>query len=318
MRSPDFIIVGERRCGTTSLAHLLEAHPDVALHGKREMGYFIEEEARHGRKRVPFAHLDADAARWERDHSREDYASRFAGLGEALRIGEKSADYLFWRPAHARIARILPDARFIVTLREPVSRAWSHYWNEVGKGREQLGFEEALAVEGERSRMSAYARNHLSYAARGFYDESLASFFSHVPHGRVLVVTLDEMKRDRHLALARIFEFLGVDPGRWHEPERQARNENWAMVSKPWVRGRVLCTAEQAYDTLIRALARGAVHDKLSRRRMLQSWRRAFREPARGMTMGPATRERLLELYEPHSRALEEMIGRSLADWYQA
>jgi hypothetical protein len=311
---PDFIIVGERRCGTTSLAHLLEAHPDIVLHEKRELGYFIEAEARHGSKRAPIVPLEADADHWDRTHSPEAYANLFGGLAGAA-VGEKSADYLFWRPAHARIARFLPDARFIVTLRDPVSRAWSHYCNELGKGRESMPFEDALAAEEERCRTSAYALNHLSYARRGFYDESLLSFLSHVPRRRVHIVTLDEMKRDPDQALAQIFSFLGLDPARWRKPESLSRNENWAMVQKPWVRGTALRAVDRGYDAAIRVVARGLVRDKLARRAMLQSLRTVFREPARGHAMASETSERLRDLYAPHVEALEALLSRSFAEW---
>ena len=205
---PTFLIVGERRCGTTSLAKWMEDHPDIFMHPKPDMAFFVDDEI-VGRRE--WLDGEIDESTWGRTHSKESYAALFAEGTDRAAIGEKSADYLFWRPSHARIARFLPTAKVIVTLRHPVERAWSHYWNEVGKGRETLSFEEALEQEDDRSRRSAYARNHLSYRTRGYYDESLTDLFAHIPRDRTMVVTLEEAQQRPAELLRQIYTFIGVD-----------------------------------------------------------------------------------------------------------
>ncbi|HFC04224.1 MAG TPA: hypothetical protein ENJ55_00845, partial [Rhizobiales bacterium] len=152
MRSPNFIIAGERRCGTTTLANTLSRHSDIFVHPKPDGGYFIDDSV--GKK------ASATGQAWASSHSLEDYQAWFlsAGAGSESALGEKSADYLFWHKSHPRMANFVPDAKLIVILRHPIDRAWSHYWNEVAKGRETLGFEEAIAAEAGRLEGSDYER----------------------------------------------------------------------------------------------------------------------------------------------------------------
>lgn len=315
MPLPTFVIVGERRSGTTSLSHLMAAHPDIYMHDKREIGYFIEDEAKGTRRQNPNTPLSADADAWARTHGMEDYAEKFAAGAGFPVIGEKSADYLFWSPAHARLAAYLPQGRFIVSLREPVSRAWSHYWNEVGKGRERLTFAEALDSEAERCRISAYARNHLSYGCRGFYDETLAGFLSCIPEDRVLVITLEEMAQNREQTLAKVLSFVGADPARLAPDTEAVRNTNWTMVPKPWAERPAIRPLAQAYDNTARLAANLVTKDKFERRRVLRRLQSVFREPARTLEMPDAIRKRLSNLYRPHVDRLEQMLGRPLDEW---
>ena len=67
-------------------------------------------------------------------------------------VGEASPSYLFHPLVPERVARMLPNARLIALLRNPIDRAFSHYQHEVALGREQLSFEDALAQEDERMR----------------------------------------------------------------------------------------------------------------------------------------------------------------------
>ena len=121
-RPPTFLIIGERRCGTTALDRWLDAHPDVWLHPHRDSAYFVEQEI-VGRTEPRDG--EVDAGRWEATHDPDAFRARFRDAGAQRAVGEKSADHLFWRPAHARIARFAPEARLIVSLRDPVDRAWS-------------------------------------------------------------------------------------------------------------------------------------------------------------------------------------------------
>ena len=315
MPMPTFVIVGERRSGTTSLSYLLDTHPDVFMHEKRDLGYFIEEEARRPRNRNPDEPLVADPVQWERTHSANDYAGKFeAGTGYSA-IGEKSADYLFWSPAHKRMAEYLPDTRFIITLREPVARAWSHYWNEVGKGRERLSFEDALDAEDERCRISAFAKNHLSYAHRGFYDETVSAFLSWFSSDRVLVIHLEEILGRKEETLARVFQFFGVDPARRYTEASGVRNANWTMVPKKWTENAAIRPVATAYDRTTRLAAKSITKDKFKRRRIIQRLQSVFREPVSSIEMPCELRSRLSDLYRPHNQRLQDVVGREFHEW---
>lgn len=312
MPLPTFVIAGERRSGTTSLARWMECHPDVFLHPALDMAYFVESELVG---RVEWLDGEIDPASWDKTHSPEGYAEKFAEGAGKKSIGEKSADYLFWRPSHERLARFLPDAKFIFTLRHPIKRAYSHYWHEVGRGREKLSFEEALAAEDERLRTSAWARDHLSYRTRGFYEESLADFFEHIAPERVLITTVEENAKEPVAALQNVYRFLGVDPNLGLEQAGERYNSSPVMLSKSWAKNPLVAPLVKAYGKGTARIAKQFGKGKEGQQRLRRSLNSVFSESASEVPMSDETRKRLEEVYAPHTEALERLLGRDFSLW---
>jgi Sulfotransferase domain len=138
-------------------------------------------------------------------------------------VGEASPSYLFHPLVPERVARMLPNARLIALLRNPIDRAFSHYQHEVALGREQLSFEDALAQEDERMRGEldrmlgdpayfSHAWWNYTYAARGRYAEQLERWFAAFPREQLLVLLTDDLAGDTAGTYRRVLEFLGVDP----------------------------------------------------------------------------------------------------------
>ena len=137
---PDFFIIGAKKCGTTFLYHLLGQHPHVEAAKKKEIHYFD--------------HHFSKGNDWYRSH----FPPPTWKEGRRSITGESSPYYLFHPHAARRMAGVVPRARLIVLLRNPVDRAYSHYHQEAGRGHEPLTFEEAIEAEearlrGERDRM---------------------------------------------------------------------------------------------------------------------------------------------------------------------
>ena len=196
---PDFLILGAQKAGTTALYAYLRWHPQITGPSFKEVSFFDRHYAR--------------GERWYRAH----LPVRRKGL-----VGEASPSYLFHPLAPERVARLLPSARLIALLRNPVDRAFSHYQHEVALGREELSFEDALAREGERmegeiERMLrepeyfSYRWWNYTYAARGRYAEQLERWFATFPREQLLVLLTDELAADTAAAYGRVLEFLGVD-----------------------------------------------------------------------------------------------------------
>jgi len=196
---PDFLILGAQKAGTTALYAYLRWHPQITGPSFKEVSFFDRHYAR--------------GERWYRAH----LPVRRKGV-----VGEASPSYLFHPLAPERVARMLPNARLIALLRNPVDRAFSHYQHEVALGREQLSFEEALAREDERMqgevermlRDAAYFSHawwNYTYAARGRYAEQLERWFEAFPREQVLVLLTDELAADTAGAYRRVLDFLGVD-----------------------------------------------------------------------------------------------------------
>jgi len=196
---PDFLILGAQKAGTTALYAYLRWHPHITGPSFKEVSFFDRHYAR--------------GERWYRAHM----PVRRSGI-----VGEASPSYLFHPLAPERVARILPNARLIALLRNPVDRAFSHYQHEVALGREQLSFEEALAGEGERMRGEvermledpryfSHAWWNYTYAARGRYAEQLERWFAVFPRDQLLVLLTDELASDTAGTYGRTLDFLGVE-----------------------------------------------------------------------------------------------------------
>ena len=214
---PDFIIAGAQKCGTTSLYRWLAAHPRVAEASKKEV-HFFDLNYHKGR-------------RWYQRHfpsALERLAARRRGNGRLL-AGEASPYYLFHPHALRRIRQAMPEVKLIVLLRNPIDRAYSHYWHNVRHGREPLSFEEAIEREPERlrsetekmrkdERYRSFAHQHYSYLARGVYAEQLLAMWSHFPRAQALVLKSETFYAEPGRTLREVLGFLRLLPPR--EPQR--------------------------------------------------------------------------------------------------
>ena len=118
---------------------------------------------------------------------------------------------------------LVPDARLVALVRNPVDRAFSHYQHEVALGREPLSFEDALEAEDERLRGEeermlvdpayfSHAWWNYTYRARGRYAEQLERWFALFPAEQLLVVPSDDLLGDGDSTYARVLHFLDAPP----------------------------------------------------------------------------------------------------------
>ncbi|MDN5855086.1 MAG: sulfotransferase domain-containing protein, partial [Actinomycetia bacterium] len=150
---PDFMVVGTKRGGTTSMFRYLLMHPGI-------LGLYPQSRDKKGTEYF-FRHTIEDSA-WYRSHFHTETYRRLRErrLGYRPLSGEASPYYL-WDPRIAgRVQAVAPNIKTIVLLRDPVKRAWSHYQERVANGVEPLPFGEALRLEptrleGELERMQS-------------------------------------------------------------------------------------------------------------------------------------------------------------------
>jgi hypothetical protein len=208
---PDFLILGGAKCATTTLYSYLIHSPNV-IWSLRKEAWFFDKTFHRGswwyRSFFPLRSARKRAAR--------------KGAGPLL-VGEGSPDYLFHPRAPQRVKQILPDARLVVILRNPVDRAWSFYKHNLRHGAEPLSFEDAIAREEERlagelerikedGRYQSHRRQHFSYLARGRYLEQLNWWTAVFPRTRFLVLLTDDLQQDPQTTVSRLTGFLGLPP----------------------------------------------------------------------------------------------------------
>lgn len=309
-RIPDFIIVGERRSGSTFLSHCLRRHPGVWMHPSPDYDYFYDDRLASLR---PSKCVDSDEE-WLRHHDPEQYRALFAEASPEQRTGHKGANLMFWRPAHARMRAFAPDARLLVVLRDPVERAWSQYWNEYGKGRELLGFDEALGKGAERSK-SFWHRMNLCYVERGMYACNLQHLMQSFPASSVHVCILEQLMSSPDCELTRVLNFLGVgEPGR-DLLQSANRNSNWTLLRRPWVDKPAFRSMEAAYSRFANRLSRAMAGDRYRSRILAATLQKPFRFPATNVSMPDSTRKALRSIYSKPNRDLESLLGRAMPEW---
>jgi hypothetical protein len=210
---PDFLIIGGQRCGRTSLCYYLRAHPQVLPALAKELHFLTRHRScGEGWYRAQFP------LRARRTSRRVTAPLTF----EATRY------YLFHPLTAARAAQLLPEVKLLVLVRDPVSRAWSHYRHMVHLGLEPLPLEEALAQEpvrlaGEVERIQsapghdAVRYRRYSYLARGASAEQLRRWLAHFPADRSLVLGSEQLLADPAGGYARVLEFLDL-PAWGHQP----------------------------------------------------------------------------------------------------
>ena len=199
---PDFLILGAMKAGTTSLHECLSSHPQVMPPVTKEVHYFTQHYQRG--MRWYLEQLNAPAA-----------------LSARLLCGEASPYYLFHPAVPARVAADCPDARLIVMLRDPVTRAISHFHHSRRLGFEPLDLEEALAREQERLAGQADAppagriardasHRHHSYQARGHYAEQLQEWLQHFQAEQILLIQSEQLFQDPYTQVGRVCDFLRI------------------------------------------------------------------------------------------------------------
>ncbi|HVZ80109.1 MAG TPA: sulfotransferase [bacterium] len=208
-----FFIIGAQRCGTTYLYEMMEGHPQVRLaRPKRPEPKWFLDQAK--------AALGPQA--WEKELFPD---------GPGPWSGEKGTSYLEHPEAASAILSVLPEARFLAILREPVARAVSNYRFSKDNGVETLPLEKALdperpARDYDRSRFSA---SPFAYLERGRYVEYLEAWAAKVPKGRLHVLLFEELTGGDG-ALNGVWSFLGLPP---HRPKDLGRIVNAAQEPMP-------------------------------------------------------------------------------------
>lgn len=200
---PGYLVVGTKRGGSSSIAKWISQHPDVAPCRTAKGTHYFDVNFQRG---------------WDW------YLSAFEPVSNRWKItGEASPYYMFHPLAPERIAAALPDVRLIVSLREPIARAWSHHQYETQQGFENRPFAEALDLEedrlrGEEERLRAdpryesYAHRHHTYLRRGHYAEQLERLYQYFSPEQVLLLKSETMFTDPHGELKRVWDHLDLEP----------------------------------------------------------------------------------------------------------
>lgn len=304
MPLPNFLIIGAPKCGTTSLQAYLSQHRDFCFSKYKEPNYFAfagETLPEKGpvepklMQELIYFHSLTDLSQYEHQYDHHK--------GEKV-IGDASVRYLYTKPAAERIRQLVPQARMVAILREPVSRLYSHYCMNKQYQLEPLSLMQAIEAEPDRIAQKWGWDWH--YTSIGRYSEQIARYFSLFDRDQIKFFLYEEFSREPLRVMSEICRFLEVDEQ--FKPD----------MSK---RGKV------AYWPRNLALDRWIVRDNPSRRfiESFMSWRvktkmhsvllRLNGAPVPKIDAGD--QRQLEKLFHQEARDLGDLLGRSIP-WYQS
>lgn len=185
---PTFFIIGAARAGTTSLHYYLSQHPQIQMSATKEPHFFAG----------PAGEFAFGAPRVDR---LDDYRALFDPRASVR--GEASPSYAAYPRrvgVPARIKELVPDARLIYLVRDPIERTVSHYRHRVATEGERREFADALE-DLEPSNI---------YVCASRYATQFEQYLAHFPAARILVIEQGDLRRARAETLRKIFGFLGV------------------------------------------------------------------------------------------------------------
>ena len=195
---PNLIIAGIRKGGTTSLSHYLGQHPDICSSELKKVGYFLP--LKYGQSIDPI----------------DTYAAHFEHCIDARYRMEATTGYFLGGASIARpMSDMLPDARVLIVLREPVDALWSHYRFVRSHLRIPDDMDFPAYVEESRRLMVAGEdglRENNAYVAYsgGFYEKPLTEW-ADAFGDRLRVLFFDDLHRDVVAMLTELFEWLDID-----------------------------------------------------------------------------------------------------------
>lgn len=293
---PNLFVLGAAKCGTTSLYFYLNQMPEVCMAGGKEP-YFFE---------------------YYYDRGLEFYRKKYFShwKGEKY-IGEARHRNLFLPFIPEEIYEVNPSAKLVVIVRDPVERAYSHWWHYYSRRLEKLSFPEAVRKNHERiaagiecKTRREYSRhfdpnetlymNIGTYIDSGYYYEQILRYRKYFPSNQIKVLFFGDLCNNPQNLIAGLREFLGLPAKNKKEITQIASNSN--MISFTNSRAR------KAIDLLgIRKVLPEKVFSALK-----GYYRHTFLKQPK---IDKKTRGWLSEHYREHNRTLQEDLKADLSHW---
>lgn len=210
-KTPDFLIIGVQRGGTSSLFRYLMEHPQIASPVDKEI-HFFDLNFHRGYdwyiEQFPFL------ANNKNQQNQQE---------KKVITGEASPYYIFHPLVAERVKNYCPEVKLIILLRDPIARAISHYHHcvrfQLEKDPLELAFKlEENRLQGEKEKLKtdenycSYNYQHLSYLERGKYLPQIQHWREHFPKEQMLILQSEKLYDNPPSILAQVTDFLEIDP----------------------------------------------------------------------------------------------------------
>jgi len=302
---PDFLLVGAAKSATSSLHYYLDQHPEICMPVIKESWFFsfVDNPPKYSSPGVL-----SDVA-----SSLKDYIKLFEHANPEQILGDASPSYLYtYEDTIRNIKSIYPaenldKIRIIISLREPVSRAFSQYHTFRRKVQEPLPFEETIKQDTINQRMRDNWNIFYDYTGFGLYYKQVKAFIDAFGEERVLVLLYDDIRNDQVAACQKIYKFLDVNSD--YVPDVAIKHNS--LTGEP--RARWLMRIVTSRNNIKRAIA--AFIPKIIRNIILYFVVKLLLKRAR---LAEERKNVLMKPYKEDIKKLEELIHRDLSHWREA
>ncbi|HSM05001.1 MAG TPA: sulfotransferase [Longimicrobiales bacterium] len=178
---PTFFVIGQAKCGTTSVCEHLRHHPQVFFTEPKEPHYFA---------------VELPGRTWEW------YQSLLKGSEQAVAVGEGSTSYTrpdIFRKCAEGILGHVPEARLVYLVRDPIARLESDWKMRVREGR------------ADWDDINTSIDNNPAVVELGKYWRNISAYRELFPEEQLLILSLEDLSRDPEESYRRIYRHIGVD-----------------------------------------------------------------------------------------------------------
>ncbi|NQV49073.1 MAG: sulfotransferase [Candidatus Marinimicrobia bacterium] len=274
---PDFIGIGAMRCGTTWITDQLRSHPEIYVPEHYKEIHFFDR------------YFD-EGVDW--------YVANFSAKAAHQKAGEFTPYYLRDEQALKRMAQTCPDAKLIVSIRNPVERAFSHYIFLKNRHDITSSFYETLFDE------------RFDLLRTGLYGSQIQTCLRYYPQEKIHVVLFEEIKAEPEKVMTALYEFLGVDSH--YIPQTLAHKSN----AKHGVKSMILARGLRKSKQLIRPFISGREQlMKLGFFKFGKFLNRLNATPVEKETMDQQSIEYLKQYYKNDFLLLKSMLGSRVSHW---
>lgn len=278
---PNLIIIGAQKCGTSSLHRYLDLHPEVCMSDEKELNFFVEQQ------------------NWRK--GLEWYESHFSGTAKIH--GESSPSYTMYpnfSSVPQRMHTVVPEARLIYIVRDPIERIVSHYLHQWYDKRQDGTIFEVLA-EPANDKTQHYIKTSSYYL-------QIAQYLEFYRLSQICVISLEALKTSPQDTLGKIFRFLDIDDTFFPPESATAVN-----ATQPKMRtnrlGELLLSRNPIIQSLHKMAARTLPASVKHRVRSLAGKKQERPE------LSPRLRETLQAALHDDIAKFRELTGQSFEEW---
>jgi len=286
---PNFFIVGAAKAGTTFLYYFLKQHPQIYMSPLKEPHYFSDI---HIKEKIEKRYI----------YKRKDYLALFMGIKGEKAIGEASVSYLCYESSPYNIKRVIPRAKIIIILRNPIERAFSHFLMDIRDGKLPPDAEFIETVKNDYYKIGRKGWGHSNlFIEFGMYYEQVKRYLEIFGKENVSVNFFEDLKQDKFTCIKNIFKFLDVDEG--FRPDSKVKSNAFAiprssLLQSIYMNGR------------LKNLGRKLIPDSLKEDVMT-----IFLKKADKPVMKSDDRYFLWNIYEKDIQNLGELLEKDLTHW---